>query len=83
MRGSIALGCFFFKKQKPTTKQNQTYKPSFPLNNTTTGTKSKVTFFEHYKQQLRCKEEMQKGFIVVCGAMGWGGRCDYPQDPAS
>lgn len=60
---------FFLKKNQPTI---------FPLNTTTTGTKTEVTFFECYKQPLLCREEMQTGLEIVCGARGEKG--DYPQD---
>lgn len=32
-------------------------------------------FFEHYKQQLLCREEMQRKLQVVCRAMGEKGHC--------
>lgn len=59
--------------------KNLTHQHSpFFLNITTTGTKPKVTFSEHCEQQLLCREEMQTGLEVVCGAMEEKG--DYPQD---
>lgn len=43
-----------------------------------TGTKTNVTFFECYKQQLLCREKMQTGLEIVCGAMREKGH--YTQD---